>query len=80
METKKHLDCKWLCEIKQNIFVCCDSRSENRGKELTLEQVCRQGCHLFHTKDKMNYFRNSYYGDLKPCLVEVGVDQNRVSF
>ena len=76
METKKHLDCKWLCEIKQNIFVCCDSRSENRGKELPLEYACRQGCHLFHTREKTNYLKYLYNSDANPRLAEVGIEQS----
>lgn len=50
LEIKRHIDCDWLLEKREGIYCCCDTRSANRGKELTKKETLLEACQFFHYK------------------------------
>lgn len=43
-----HLECEWLIEKSKDVYICCDTRSENHGKELSIEEIKQPVCKFFH--------------------------------
>jgi hypothetical protein len=50
LEMKRHIDCNWLIEKAEGVYCCCDTRSPNKGKELTIEEALQESCLFFHFK------------------------------
>ena len=65
---KRHIDCDWLIEKKDGVYLCCDTRSPHKGHELDDNFVYQEACEYFHPK-KQN-IDISYFNNLKSAVSE----------
>lgn len=58
---KKHIDCDWLIEKEDGVYLCCDTRSPIKGKHLDEDFIQQEACEFFHPKPEdveEGYFDN----------------------
>ena len=47
-ETRRHINCSFMREIRKGVYCCCDSRSLIQGKELNKNEAMQEGCSFWH--------------------------------
>lgn len=49
---KKHIDCDWLIKKGDDVYCCCDPRSNHRSRLLSREEIEQPACPLFHLSNE----------------------------